>query len=267
MADLKTVAPQHIAAALSAALQADTKGQGHHVAIMAVRGLAEAVRDDAAGRQALVTAAAERFGSYRTITSRGGQSFDVLALAVTEEKILFHGLRQVLPMQQVIPAEAASHFTKYGVPAFTQAFRGSRPHLAALSPDDVRGEVARQIETELPAVHQHLQMAGRGTSGKYPVLEQLAPLYSAVSIVPSLGQAVEHGVHGGVAAFMQRFGTIGRPAVAYVAEHGRAQAPVLAAFVREALEFQDGITAQRAVAPTAPVAVVKRAPSQPRPAL
>lgn len=265
MTDLKTVAPQQVAAALSAALQADTKGQGYHVAITAVGRLAEAVRHDTAGRQALVAAATERFGSYRKITSRGGQSFDALGLAVTEEKILFHGLRQALPMQQVIPAEAASHYTKYGVTAFAQAFHGSRPHLVALSPADVQAEAARQIEAELPAVHQYMQMAGRGTGGKYPVLERLAPLYSAVSIVQSLGQAIEQGVHGGVGAFMQRFGAIGRPAVAYVAEHGRARAPVLTSFVREALAFQDRVAAPVAHAPEAPAAAVKRALSHATP--
>lgn len=267
MTDLKTVAPQQVAAALSAALQVDTKGQGHHVAAMAVAKLAEAVRHDTAGRQALVAAATERFGSYRKITSRGGQSFDALGLATTEEKTLFHGLRQALPMQQVIPAEAASHYTKYGVTAFAQAFHGSRPHLVALSPGDVQAEAARQIEAELPAVHQHMQMAGRGMGGKYPVLEQLAPLYNAVSIVQSLGQAIEQGVHGGVGAFMQRFGTIGRPAVAYVAEHGRAKAPVLTSFVREALEYQDSIAAQRTYAPEAPGSVVKRVASNATPAV
>lgn len=246
MTDLKTVAPQQVAAALSAALQADTKGQGHHVTIAAVRELAETVRHDAAGRAALIAAAAGRFGTYRKITQRGGQSFDALALAATEEKILFHGLRTKLPMQQLIPAEDAGHYAKYGVGAFAQAFHGSGSHLAKLSPETLRAEVARQIETELPVVHQHLQSAGRGMGGQYPVLEQLGPLYSAVSVVQSLGQAVDHGVHEGVGNFMQRFGALGRPAVAHMAAHGRGTAPVLASFVREALNRHDTYAAAMA---------------------
>ena len=259
--------PQHVAAALSQALLSDTKGQGYHVAIKAVADLAAQVRHDTDGRTALITAAQQRFAGYRKIAGRGGQTFDALALASTEEKILFHGLRQKLPMQQVVPADEARHYTKYGVPAFAQAFQGSQQHLAALSPDAVKAEVATQIERELPAVHQHLGTATHRMGGKYPVLEQLAPLYNAVSIVQSLGQAIEQGVHGGVGAFMQRFGTIGRPAVAYVAEHGRAKAPVLTSFVREALEYQDSIAAQRTYAPEAPGSVVKRVASNATPAV
>ncbi len=232
---------QNVAAALSQALQSDTHGHGHHVAIKAVADLAGAVRHDADGRGALIKAATERFANYRKITTRGGQSFDVLALATTEEKILFHGLRHKLPMQQVISADEARHYTKYGVPGFAQAFQGSQQHLAALSPDAVKAEVSNQIERELPAVHQNLGSIAHRMGGKYPVLEQTAPLYAAVRIVESLGQAVEQGVQAGVGSFMQRFGAIGRPAVEHMAEHGRATAPVLASFVREALQWQDKV--------------------------